>query len=57
MDMPRRGTIPMSEKRHFRCLLVEDVEAMRALLCILLEGIECEVIAAESLTAARFRRS
>jgi CheY-like chemotaxis protein len=43
----------MSEKRHFRCLLVEDVEAMRALLCILLEGIECEVIAAESLTAAR----
>ena len=43
----------MSEVRHFRCLLVEDVEAMRALLCILLEGVECEVIAAESLTAAR----
>jgi len=43
----------MPKLRHFRCLLVEDVEAMRALLCVLLEGVGCEVVAAESLTAAR----
>ena len=43
----------MPRARNYRCLLVEDVEAMRALLCIVLEGIECEVVAAESLTAAR----
>jgi CheY-like chemotaxis protein len=43
----------MPRARNYRCLLVEDVEAMRAFLCIVLEGIECEVVAAESLTAAR----
>lgn len=53
MDMPRRGTILMPSVHNLRCLLVEDVEAMRALLCILLEGIEYEVVAAGSLAAAR----
>ena len=43
----------MPRTRNIRCLLVEDVEAMRALLRVLLDGIECEVIAAESLMAAR----
>lgn len=43
----------MPKMRTIRCLLVEDVEAMRTFLSMLLEDIECEVVAAESLTAAR----
>lgn len=53
MDMLLRGTILMPRTLKPRCLLVEDVEAMRTLLSVLLEGIECEVVAAESLSAAR----
>lgn len=43
----------MPKMRKSRCLLVEDVEAMRALLSVLLDGIECEVVTAETLMAAR----
>jgi CheY-like chemotaxis protein len=43
----------MSSPGHSRCLLVEDVDAMRALLSVLLEGGGCEVFAAGSLGDAR----
>ena len=43
----------MSDNNKCRCLLVEDVAAMRALLRAILEDTGCEIIEAEDLRTAR----
>lgn len=43
----------MSYNNSCRCLIVEDVAAMRALLRAILEDTGCEIMEAESLQAAR----
>lgn len=53
MGMLTCGTIQMSDNINRRCLLVEDVAAMRALVRAILEDTGCEIIEAEDLQAAR----
>lgn len=43
----------MSDTRRYRCLLVEDVASMRALLRILLQDTGCDLIEAENVVDAR----
>ena len=53
MATHQQDFIRMSSSSKYRCLLVEDVEAMRALLSVLLEGNGCEISTAGSLADAR----
>ena len=53
MDTLTCGTIQMSDNINRRCLLVEDVAAMRALVRAILEDTGCEIIEAENLQTAR----
>lgn len=53
MATHQRDTIRMSSPGQYRCLLVEDVEALRSLLSVLLEGSGYEISAAGSLADAR----
>lgn len=53
MGTPRPDSTPMSDARPYRCLLVEDVAAMRALLRAVLQATGCEFIEAESVHDAR----
>jgi CheY-like chemotaxis protein len=43
----------MPEAHNLRCLLVEDTEAMRALLSVLLESTGCEIVEVENLRDAK----
>lgn len=48
-----RDTILMFSAHKPRCLVVEDVEAMRTLLCAVLESTGCDIVGAASLRDAR----